>query len=140
METRNLDGASMKRTIAFLVKPMDGTAQRVIVNDYRDIYHWVGADCFDTCRLTQEHDYVYVDDNGLLKQQPANNFFKPATYPDPLAGNGLVMGCDEEGDSCDPSFTWEEFKAKQLIRQCTIIGDKMGILKDFKYLDEILEK
>jgi hypothetical protein len=44
-------------------------------------------------------DIMYVDEEGLLHGE--NLFFKIAGYAQPIAGNGLILGTDEEGDSTD---------------------------------------
>jgi hypothetical protein len=51
-----------------------------------------------------------VDDEGLLK--PQEGFFIYEGYRQPLAGNGLVLGTDEEGESVDPKMTLEELKSR----------------------------
>lgn len=45
-------------------------------------------------------DTLYVDDEGLLK--PGMRLFDPGRRDrQPLAGNGLILGCDDEGNSVD---------------------------------------
>lgn len=128
-----------KGTIGYLIRPLERTIQRVKLDDYHGIYKWIAADCFDVCRLTQDGDYVYVDDEGLLKQQLRENFFQAATYPTPLAGNGLMMGTDDEGDSVDPKMTWEELKRTQFFKQATMLNSATALLSDFNYIEEIGE-
>ena len=38
-----------------------------------------------------------MDDEGLFKD--SQEFFMIGNYPSPLAGRGLVIGCDAEGES-----------------------------------------
>lgn len=40
---------------------------------------------------------IFLDDNGLLNDP--QRFFLIRGYPDPLAGKGLVMGSDAEGNT-----------------------------------------
>jgi len=44
-------------------------------------------------------DILYVDEEGLLHGE--NLFFKIAGFAQAIAGNGLILGTDEEGDSAD---------------------------------------
>jgi hypothetical protein len=44
------------------------------------------------------HDVMYVDEEGLLKP---NSFFQFRGYPQPLAGNALIVGTDEDGNDID---------------------------------------
>ncbi len=126
-------------TIAYLITPSERTVQRVRVSDYKDIYHWIGADCFDVARFAENGDGVFVDDNGLLVQRPADDFFSIDDYPEPLAGRGLVMGVDNEGESIAPKTTWERFC---VLVQCVTIMRVNGNLVFAgvrpKILDDIL--
>ena len=84
---------------AYLIDPFDRTVKPVdYQGDIKEIYSLIQADCFDCCRFsTGNLDGVYVDDEGLLK--PDQEFFMIGNYPSPLAGRGLVIGCDEVGES-----------------------------------------
>jgi hypothetical protein len=44
-------------------------------------------------------DILYVDEEGLFK--PQTHFFRLAGYDQPLAGNGLIVGSDDEGENAD---------------------------------------
>jgi hypothetical protein len=48
-------------------------------------------------------DAIFVDDDGLSK--PCDRFFLWRGYHEPLAGKGLVIGSDSEGDSQSPKMT-----------------------------------
>jgi hypothetical protein len=45
-------------------------------------------------------DTLYVDDEGLINGTE-EFFFNPDFYPHPLAGNGLIVGTDNTGESVD---------------------------------------
>lgn len=78
--------------------------------DYRDIYKLIGADTFDVARINDEGDGIYIDDNGL--ENPVYNFIGIKGYPQPLAGKGLLLGCDvETGKSKEASVSKEWLKA-----------------------------
>lgn len=54
------------------------------------------VDTFDVVRL-QDGDAIFVDDNGLLNDP--QRFFLLRGYDNPLAGKGLVMGSDDDGNT-----------------------------------------
>lgn len=70
--------------------------------DYKDIYRHLGCSTFDLARI-DEGDGIFVDDEGLLKG-PVYNFFAIRGYTQPLAGKGLVLGSDAEGESIEPQI------------------------------------
>lgn len=92
---------------AFLINPHDHTIEEVDYSgDYKQIYELIGAEIFDVARINEHGDGIYVDDNGLFTH---SDLFQTAGYPHPLAGRGLVLGCDyETGDSTTPhvDFHW----------------------------------
>lgn len=100
---------------AFLIDPTNQTIQTVDYNgDYRQIYEHIGAETFDAARFNAKGDAAFIDDEGLLKQPEF--FFSIQGYGDlpfghPLAGKGLVLGVDAEGESVSPSvdvdWLWE---------------------------------
>lgn len=90
---------------AYLIDPFEKTLTEVEYNgDFREICRLIDAQVFDLARLPNG-DAIYVDDEGLFKR---NEFFKHKGYGNPLAGKGLVLGCDEQGDSTSPSCTLDE--------------------------------
>lgn len=73
------------------------------------------VDTFCLGGILENHDCLYVDDNGLL--HPGNKVFNIGGMP--LVGNGLILGLDEEGDSIDAKsllvevqslITWTELE------------------------------
>lgn len=72
------------------------------------IYEHLKCDCF-TCVGIDENNDVFVDDEGLLSLTPLSKFFLYKGYPQPLAGNGLIVGIDHnDGDSVDTTLTIHE--------------------------------
>lgn len=106
--------------IGYLISPLDGTVQRVTVRNYKDIYKWIDADCFDVARFAANGDGCFVDDNGLLVSRPPDDFFTLPDYPQPLAGKGLVLGVDDAGESISPKTDWLEFV--QQVRGCMVLS------------------
>jgi hypothetical protein len=95
---------------AILIDPFEQTVKEVDYSgDFRDIYKLIDAECFDCARI-KGTDGIFVDDEGLLNAP--THFFEHSEYPSPLAGKGLIVGCDEEGESADCKTTLDEVKAK----------------------------
>lgn len=101
---------------AYLIDAVAKTVTEVEHNgDYREIYTFLGCDLFTVVRLdsteseTDRGDGLFVDDEGLMK--PQAHFFKIAGFDQPLAGNGLVLGTDDEGESTAPAMTLAELQA-----------------------------
>ena len=95
---------------AYLINPFAREVLRVNYDgDFNQIYEFLGGvRCFTCVTINQEGDSVYVDDEGLFNGD--NEFFSVAGYPEPLAGFGLVLGCDREGESVAPSLTLETLR------------------------------
>lgn len=89
---------------SILIDPFAKTVTEVEHDGTLDaIYAAIGADCVCTVRLDEEGDAVFLDDDGLFKR--GQEFFAIGNYPHPLAGKGLVLGCDAEGESVAPTCT-----------------------------------
>src|SRR5512143_3417531 len=100
---------------AILIDPFDETVTEVEHNgDYRQIYTLLShpehkVDCFTVVQIHQG-DAIFVDDEGLLKNP--KRFFVWKGYPQPLAGKGLILGTDDEGNSVDAVATVDEVKKR----------------------------
>ena len=95
---------------AYLIDPHTETITEVEYSgDYREIYKHIDAEIFTTAQFNKFGDTVFVDDEGLFKEE--QEFFLINGYPQPLAGKGLVLGCDEEGESVAPSITLDQCRA-----------------------------
>jgi hypothetical protein len=96
-------------TKAYLIDPVTRTVEEVTYADnFTHIYSLIDCDTFTCLTFNEHNDTVFVDDEGLFK--PDQHFFKLKGYPDPLAGKGLVLGTDEEGESVSPTISLEEFR------------------------------
>jgi|SRR5215471_5432403 len=93
---------------AILIDPIRETVTETEFNgDFRHIYELLsdkenGLDVgdFNVVRITGDHqhgDDIYVDGEGLLKQP--RYFFRWHGYYNPLAGRGLIIAHNEEGES-----------------------------------------
>lgn len=105
----------MRMVRAILIDPFEKTVTEVQhdADDYRGIYKLIShetmpVDCFTVVRL-DDVDSVFIDDEGLLKDP--THFFLWRGYPQPLAGKGLILGCDEEGETIACAMTLEQAKA-----------------------------
>lgn len=84
---------------AILIDPQARRISEVqYTGDYRNIYTHIGANTFDIVHLNRGGDTLFVDDEGLLKP---NYYFQwvPADHLIILAGKGLILGTNAEGDS-----------------------------------------
>lgn len=96
---------------AFLIDPFTRTIETVEHDGSLDsIYELTGCSCFTVAEFDEEGNGAYVDDEGLLK--PNQEFFFMSGYPQPLAGRGLVLGCNEDGETIEPTLTLNDLKER----------------------------
>jgi len=97
---------------AVLIDPYEETVTDIEYDGhYKSIYPLIHCDTFTVVRLGNDDD-LFVDDEGLLKLTPQSKFFKIPAYPSPLAGYGLIVGCDEEGNAADVNHAAEYYRPK----------------------------
>lgn len=98
---------------SILIDPFTRTITEVEYSgDFKQIYELIDCDTYDCARINRQGDAIFVDDEGLFKEQE-QKFFLHEDYPQPLAGKGLVLGCDmENGESVAPHTTIGEVAAK----------------------------
>jgi hypothetical protein len=115
---------------AFLIDPFNKTVTRCVYNGTNDhIYELIGCDLFDIARIGDDGDGIFVDDEGLGKE--GQKFFSCQEYPYPLAGKGLVLGCDMEGNSVTPKITLDELRATiSWVEPLSVDGDVIWIDSD----------
>jgi hypothetical protein len=83
-------------------------------NEYtNDIHRAIKCETFGIITFDgadETSDTIFVDDNGLLSLTPQSKFFYFADAPMICAGNGLILGTTEEGDSKDVKLTIKDYK------------------------------
>jgi hypothetical protein len=102
---------------AYLINSATKTIEQIDYSgDYHDIYKLCNYDIFTVVTLTGDGDGVFVDDEGLLKED--QDFFY-VTHENGdlskyvmLAGRGLVLGCNDDGDSVEPKMTIEQLRSR----------------------------
>jgi hypothetical protein len=96
---------------AILIDPFTKTITEVEHNgDYKQIYELIGCYCFTAVNLDNKGNAVYVDDNGLIEDIDNQQFFmifNQDGVPAVLAGKGLILGCDAEGESVSTTISLE---------------------------------
>ena len=88
---------------ALMIDPFDQSTSVVdlAVDDYGSILGSSKAvmDCSTIVIITLNDKHMaIVDDEGLLRND--TRYSKLAEYPQPLAGKLLILGYDEDGESC----------------------------------------
>lgn len=126
---------------AILINPFDKTIEEIEYSgDWKDISSLLECDIFTTVYFDDTTDSVYVDDEGLYVEDQA--FFTIGNYPQPLAGCGLILGCNDEGDSVDCKTTLEEAKAMVKFLGTNPMGKpeaEFNVLS-FDEIEKLLEK
>lgn len=114
---------------AILIDPIAHTITEVEHNgDFRHIYtllsdppNGLEVDDFNIVDIGNDNT-LYVDGEGLLKNP--RYFFTFQGYHQPLAGRGLVLACDEEGETIPTTLTIAEIKAKVTFGELSVQGFK----------------
>ena len=75
------------------------------------IYFNLACKTFDVVRVDDVNS-IFVDDEGLLRQNQLYFEYSGSNGIFQLAGNGLVLGVDDEGNSISPTLTIEDVKGK----------------------------
>ena len=85
-------------------------------------YEHMLCDLVTVAHYINDHDSILVDDEGLLKR--CDHFFHYEGGHQPFAGNGLIVGVDEEGETVACDISLEEVQSKVIFysRQEVIDG------------------
>lgn len=79
------------------------TITEVELGDWKTYAPTIGHGCalFTVATYLPNGDALFVDDEGLLRPDQVDRMFKCPWHPEPLAGNGLIIGTGPDGDSAD---------------------------------------
>ena len=80
-------------------------------NTLDNIYELLNCRTFDVVRI-DEVDSIYVDDEGLFVDDQLFFEYGGDAQSVRLAGNGLILGVDDEGNSISPQTTVEEVEGR----------------------------
>jgi hypothetical protein len=81
---------------AVLIDPFAKTIEEVDYSgELDDVYRLTWTDIVETVQVDREH-HMYVDEEGMMQKD--QRFFRVAGYPQPLAGRGLIVRSDREGN------------------------------------------
>lgn len=96
---------------AILIDPHTRTVSELSArNGLQPIYDAIRADCFTVVNVSEKGDALYLDDFGL--ERVGQEFFAIGNYPNPLAGRGLILGTDSEGESQSTGLSLAAVAAK----------------------------
>lgn len=97
---------------AILIDPFSKSITEVDHSgDYKQIYQFLQISSpFTSIRLAPR-EVLFIDDEGLLKDQAHQKFFKISAIAQPLAGRGLILGFNAEGESVGTNLTLSQIKA-----------------------------
>ena len=91
---------------AILIDPFAETVEVVDYSgNWEEISDLIECRYFDIVRV-DDKESLYIDDEGLYTEN--QRFFKWDGYPHPLAGRGLILGTNEEGESIDTDMETED--------------------------------
>lgn len=90
----------MKPIRAILIDPFTETVSQVTLVDTKlqTYYNLLGCDLITMAGLANGVDMI-LDDEGLLKDQKTQAYFKMGIGSQPFAGKALIVGTDEEGNT-----------------------------------------
>jgi len=91
---------------AYLIDPVKKSIDEVDYDGSLDgIYNLLNVRVIDAIEINEHRDAIFVDDEGLLydpEEIMRRGFFAVDDPGNIIAGRGLVLGTDDEGDSCEP--------------------------------------
>jgi len=94
---------------AILIDPFTREITEVEHNDdFRQIYEFIGADAFDAATLLEDRQVIYVDDEGLFRDD--QKFWSIEGRV--LGGKGLVLGVNAAGESIAAVGSIEEWRKR----------------------------
>ena len=117
---------------AFLIDSINKEVKEVEIGKGIDeMYKFLNCQCFTIATYLPKDDAIFVDDEGLMNGTDV--FFTYEGAHQPFAGNGLIMGCDDMGESVDCKVSLDEVKNKVnfYTRYELALGIAMGAIQTF---------
>ena len=97
---------------AILIDVKNQEVTEVLHDDtLESIYNHVDCRTFDVVRIDDVNS-IYIDDEGLFVEDQLYFEYSGGTHKVQLAGNGLILGLNDEGDTVEPTLTVEHVKSK----------------------------
>ena len=75
---------------------------------YYSMREHVGCDMLEAFYLDRNGTCLMLDEEGLFKS--GQRFFTVAGYPNPIGGNAVCVGTDDQGDTCEPLIGIDELR------------------------------
>lgn len=107
---------------AIIINPEDQTVtERDIEGDFVSLQTLVDG-YIELVRIVDYSNDIYVNEEGLLHEKIYRDkgFFLWSSYPNPLAGVGVVLGHTRDGESAPTKLTIDFIKAN--IKFCRLAG------------------
>lgn len=104
---------------AYLIDPFAKTVSEIEYDgNYTSIYKLISSeskkvDTFTCVNINEQEDTIFVDDEGLLGNLATQYFF--SFNGNLLAGKGLVLGTNEEGESVSPQVSLNDMQKENEI-------------------------
>lgn len=110
--------------------------------DWRSIKNIIGCDLFTVVTVNEHGDGIFVDDEGHYVDD--QNYFWFDDCPTMLAGNGLVLGTDKEGESIEPAQSIEWFRERVRFQDKDtapmFVPDLTPQISTFDSVEDLLQK
>jgi len=121
MKARHMTDTPNKAPVrAYLIDPANRSIEEVTLTQkpsaLAELYKLL--DCSTITAVTlDDKETVYCDDEGLLKG-PVYQFFSFKGFDEPIAGKGLVIGIDRDGNDASPTQSLENIRQRLLFVEC----------------------
>lgn len=114
---------------AIVINPANKTVTEAEYHgDFKELYPLLSyadfeVDCFDIVKI-DDSETIFVDDNGLINNNGNRHgfFYVKGDYPVMLAGKGVILGTDADGESIATSLTTEQVKQMILFGRPRLVG------------------
>ena len=105
----------IKGTIGIFIDPWVSKVKQVILppnHTNQHIYNIIQAPHFDVLPLNKIGDGIYVDDEGLFRDFKCPWMVTTDWGKTPLVNKGLILGCDEEGETISVKESLEKIEER----------------------------